>query len=126
MSEPTEFLGTDRKTVYAHCTRDENLEKLGLSFSLPIVYIILCSFFAFKTRKCPRNFNEAKAILDTFLCSFALLSSFFVKSSFFKNLHDFQDEIRVGCFSYTITFVILIRFFGPKLCALKNGRREQE
>ena len=119
-SEPTAFLGTDKKTVYVHCTGDENLEKVGVSFSLPLVCMILSSFFAFKTRKCPKNFNEAKAIMDTFVCSFALLS-FFVASSFFKNLHDFQHEIRIGCFCYAISFVILIRLFGPKVRALKNG-----
>ena len=125
ISEPTEFLGTDKETVYVHCTGDENLEKVGVSFSLPLVCMILSSFFAFKTRKCPKNFNEAKAIMDTFVCSFALLS-FFVASSFFKDLHDFQHEIRIGCFCYAISFVILIRLFGPKVRALTNRRRDQE
>ena len=125
ISEPTEFLGTDKETVYLHCTGDENLEKVGVSFSLPLVCMILSSFFAFKTRKCPKNFNEAKAIMDTFVCSFVLLS-FFVASSFFKDLHDFQHEIRIGCFCYAISVVILIRLFGPKVRALRNVRRDQE
>ena len=62
--EPTTKLPIQLKPyVELFCTLPK--ESLLIPLSINLILVLLCTFFGFKTRKLPENFNESKCI---FLC----------------------------------------------------------
>lgn len=59
----THELHTDLHTVMLTCA--ESTESLMTSLAFNFLLIALCTLYAFKTRKIPENFNEAKYISFT-------------------------------------------------------------
>lgn len=74
---------------------------------------LLCTFVAFKSRKLPQNYNEAKFI------SFALFVFNFIWLTFvsvFYGTPDGQHNVIINCFAIQASnFVILALIFWPKL-----------
>ncbi|XP_061629762.1 metabotropic glutamate receptor 3 [Phyllopteryx taeniolatus] len=101
-----------RQTVILKCNvRDASML---LSLSYDVLLVILCTIYAFKTRKCPENFNEAKFIgftmYTTCIIWLAFLPIFYVTSS------DYRVQTTTMCISVSLSgFVVLGCMFAPKV-----------
>ncbi|XP_049577938.1 metabotropic glutamate receptor 3 [Syngnathus scovelli] len=101
-----------RQTVILKCNvRDASML---LSLSYDVLLVILCTVYAFKTRKCPENFNEAKFIgftmYTTCIIWLAFLPIFYVTSS------DYRVQTTTMCISVSLSgFVVLGCMFAPKV-----------
>ncbi len=75
-----------RQTVILKCNVRDSSMLLSLSYD--VVLVVLCTVYAFKTRKCPENFNEAKFIgftmYTTCIIWLAFLPIFYVTSSDYR------------------------------------------
>ncbi|KAL9968369.1 hypothetical protein ACROYT_G026735 [Oculina patagonica] len=84
-----------------------------ISNAFIIFLSLLCTFVAFKSRKLPQNYNEAKFI------SFAMFVFNFVWLTFvgaFYGTPDGQHNVIINCFAILASnFAILSLIFGPKL-----------
>lgn len=84
-----------------------------ISNAFIIFLSLLCTFVAFKSRKLPQNYNEAKFI------SFAMFVFNFIWLTFvgaFYGTPDGQHNIIINCFAILASnFAILALLFGPKL-----------
>ncbi|GFR59267.1 metabotropic glutamate receptor [Elysia marginata] len=79
-----------------------------------IFLIILCTVYAFKTRKIPQNFNEAKYIAFT-MYSTCIVWVAFVPIYFGAN-HDFKIEVTSLCMCVNISATVaLFCLFAPKV-----------
>ena len=84
-----------------------------ISNAFIIFLSLLCTFVAFKSRKLPQNYNEAKFI------SFAMFVFNFIWLTFvgaFYGTPDGQHNVIINCFAILASnFAILALIFGPKL-----------
>ncbi|KAI1888163.1 hypothetical protein AGOR_G00182200 [Albula goreensis] len=101
-----------RETVILKCNVRDSSMLLSLSYD--VVLVVLCTVYAFKTRKCPENFNEAKFIgftmYTTCIIWLAFLPIFYVTSS------DYRVQTTTMCISVSLSgFVVLGCMFAPKV-----------
>lgn len=98
-------------TVYLDCSTS-NLD-FGLSQVYNFLLISMCTVYAFKTRKIPSNFNEAKYI------AFAMYASCIVWLAFLAVYYmeeEYDQKPLVLCVSVSlIAFVLLGCLYGPKV-----------
>ncbi|XP_053742570.1 metabotropic glutamate receptor 3 isoform X2 [Synchiropus splendidus] len=101
-----------RQTVILKCNVRDSSMLLSLGYD--VLLVILCTLYAFKTRKCPENFNEAKFIgftmYTTCIIWLAFLPIFYVTSS------DYRVQTTTMCISVSLSgFVVLGCMFAPKV-----------
>uniref|UniRef100_A0A3Q3GMF5 Metabotropic glutamate receptor 3 n=1 Tax=Labrus bergylta TaxID=56723 RepID=A0A3Q3GMF5_9LABR len=101
-----------RQTVILKCNVRDSSMLLSLGYD--VLLVILCTVYAFKTRKCPENFNEAKFIgftmYTTCIIWLAFLPIFYVTSS------DYRVQTTTMCISVSLSgFVVLGCMFAPKV-----------
>ncbi|KAE8616446.1 hypothetical protein XENTR_v10008809 [Xenopus tropicalis] len=101
-----------RETVILKCNVKDSSMLISLTYD--VVLVILCTVYAFKTRKCPENFNEAKFIgftmYTTCIIWLAFLPIFYVTSS------DYRVQTTTMCISVSLSgFVVLGCLFAPKV-----------
>ncbi|KAM3869811.1 metabotropic glutamate receptor 3 [Diretmus argenteus] len=101
-----------RQTVILKCNARDSSMLLSLGYD--VLLVILCTVYAFKTRKCPENFNEAKFIgftmYTTCIIWLAFLPIFYVTSS------DYRVQTTTMCISVSLSgFVVLGCMFAPKV-----------
>ncbi|KAG7454318.1 hypothetical protein MATL_G00258420 [Megalops atlanticus] len=101
-----------RETVILKCNVRDSSMLLSLAYD--VVLVVLCTVYAFKTRKCPENFNEAKFIgftmYTTCIIWLAFLPIFYVTSS------DYRVQTTTMCISVSLSgFVVLGCLFAPKV-----------
>ncbi|XP_014390348.1 PREDICTED: metabotropic glutamate receptor 3 isoform X1 [Myotis brandtii] len=101
-----------RETVILKCNVRDSSMLISLTYD--VVLVILCTVYAFKTRKCPENFNEAKFIgftmYTTCIIWLAFLPIFYVTSS------DYRVQTTTMCISVSLSgFVVLGCLFAPKV-----------
>ncbi|XP_034089489.1 metabotropic glutamate receptor 3 [Gymnodraco acuticeps] len=101
-----------RQTVILKCNMRDSSMLLSLGYD--VLLVILCTVYAFKTRKCPENFNEAKFIgftmYTTCIIWLAFLPIFYVTSS------DYRVQTTTMCISVSLSgFVVLGCMFAPKV-----------
>ncbi|XP_043564408.1 metabotropic glutamate receptor 3-like [Chiloscyllium plagiosum] len=101
-----------RDTVTLKCNTKESSMLTSLTYT--VVLIVLCTVYAFKTRKCPENFNEAKFIgftmYTTCIIWLAFLPIFYVTSS------DYRVQTTTMCISVSLSgSVVLGCLFAPKV-----------
>ncbi|XP_065139617.1 metabotropic glutamate receptor 3 [Paramisgurnus dabryanus] len=101
-----------RQTVILKCNVRDSSMLLSLTYD--VVLVVLCTIYAFKTRKCPENFNEAKFIgftmYTTCIIWLAFLPIFYVTSS------DYRVQTTTMCISVSLSgFVVLGCMFAPKV-----------
>ncbi|XP_023994983.2 metabotropic glutamate receptor 3, partial [Salvelinus sp. IW2-2015] len=101
-----------RQTVILKCNVRDSSMLLSLVYD--VLLVILCTVYAFKTRKCPENFNEAKFIgftmYTTCIIWLAFLPIFYVTSS------DYRVQTTTMCISVSLSgFVVLGCMFAPKV-----------
>ncbi|KAL4226726.1 Metabotropic glutamate receptor 3 [Mactra antiquata] len=109
------------RLYYPNGKRDEVILKCrteDLSFLVSLIYniilIIICTFYAIKTRKIPENFNESKFI------GFAMYTTCIIWLAFvpiyFGTLNSFQVQITTLCVSISLSAsVALVCLFTPKM-----------
>ncbi len=87
-----------------------------LSLAYNGVFLLLCVFFAFKTRKLPDNYNESKFISFCVYCTIVIWLAFI--PAYFA-VSDNSLQVMLISFSILITSsVILLCIFIPKVYAL--------
>ncbi|XP_023664733.2 metabotropic glutamate receptor 3-like isoform X1 [Paramormyrops kingsleyae] len=101
-----------RETVILKCNARDSSMLLSLAYD--VLLVVLCTVYAFKTRKCPENFNEAKFIgftmYTTCIIWLAFLPIFYVTSS------DYRVQTTTMCISVSLSgFVVLGCLFAPKV-----------
>ncbi|XP_043933412.1 metabotropic glutamate receptor 2 [Protopterus annectens] len=101
-----------REVVTLKCNNRDSSMLISLTYN--VVLIVLCTVYAFKTRKCPENFNEAKFIgftmYTTCIIWLAFLPIFYVTSS------DYRVQTTTMCISVSLSgSVVLGCLFSPKL-----------
>ncbi|XP_006834399.1 PREDICTED: metabotropic glutamate receptor 3 isoform X3 [Chrysochloris asiatica] len=101
-----------RETVILKCNVKDSSMLISLTYD--VLLVILCTVYAFKTRKCPENFNEAKFIgftmYTTCIIWLAFLPIFYVTSS------DYRVQTTTMCISVSLSgFVVLGCLFAPKV-----------
>ncbi|KAH3820653.1 metabotropic glutamate receptor 3-like [Dreissena polymorpha] len=106
------FPNGKRDEVILKC-RTEDLSFL-VSLIYNIILIIICTFYAIKTRKIPENFNESKFI------GFAMYTTCIIWLAFvpiyFGTLNSFQVQITTLCVSISLSAsVALVCLFTPKM-----------
>ncbi|KAM6474534.1 metabotropic glutamate receptor 2 isoform 1-T1 [Liasis olivaceus] len=101
-----------RYIVTLKCNNRDSSMLISLTYN--VLLIVLCTVYAFKTRKCPENFNEAKFIgftmYTTCIIWLAFLPIFYVTSS------DYRVQTTTMCISVSLSgTVVLGCLFTPKL-----------
>ncbi|XP_059800876.1 glutamate receptor, metabotropic 2a [Hypanus sabinus] len=101
-----------RDVVTLKCNTKESSMLTSLTYT--VILIVLCTVYAFKTRKCPENFNEAKFIgftmYTTCIIWLAFLPIFYVTSS------DYRVQTTTMCISVSLSgSVVLGCLFAPKI-----------
>ena len=107
-SEVTKYY--DDEYVYVIC-RTSSVEYL-LSISYNVLLMLLCTFYGFRTRKLPANFNEAKEVGWTMYATCVLWICFL--PLFYGTSPVYQTTVLLlnSCFNST---VLLIGIFGSKV-----------
>ena len=86
----TTLVYPDRKTVVLSCKSTNFAVVLSLLYNM--ILIIMCTVYAFKTRKIPENFNEAKYIAFT-MYSTCIVWLAFIPIYFGTNKSDFRVSL---------------------------------
>ncbi|XP_037071086.1 metabotropic glutamate receptor 2-like [Pollicipes pollicipes] len=100
-----------RTTVVITCGIGSLSQVVSLSYNM--VLIVLCTWYAFKTRKIPENFNEAKYI------GFTMYSTCIVWLAFvpiYVTTHEYKVQLASLCICVNISATVtLLCLFMPKL-----------
>ncbi|ELU03139.1 hypothetical protein CAPTEDRAFT_198326 [Capitella teleta] len=102
----------DRKTVVLRCRSNNVAVVLSLLYNM--VLIIMCTVYAFKTRKIPENFNEAKYIAFTMYSTCIVWLAFV--PIYFGTKNDFKIQIMALCMCISISATVQLGcLFVPKV-----------
>ena len=90
------------------------------------IFMLQCTFYAYKTRRFPENFNEASSIGLTMYANCLMWVSFVsVKLWLDSHNREIQEsELVVGIFCNAVSTVNVVGLFGPKLIRIFFGQRE--
>eukprot|EP00795_Rhopilema_esculentum_P007873 gene7873-13751_t len=90
------------------------------------IFMLQCTFYAYKTRRFPENFNEASSIGITMYANCLMWVSFVsVKLWLDSHNREIQEsELVVGIFCNAVSTVNAAGLFGPKLTRIFFGQRE--
>lgn len=115
--KPTSRETDNAQSLFLECSVGKDIFATLLSYNMFLM--ILCTIMAFKTRKFPRNFNEAKYI------GFTMYFTCFVWIIFFPSYlstGNGLDRIIWECTAVVLVgWITLIGLFGPKICHLVMG-----
>ncbi|KAJ0023883.1 hypothetical protein NQD34_003782 [Periophthalmus magnuspinnatus] len=101
-----------RDVVTLKCNSKDTSMLMSLTYNC--VLIILCTVYAFKTRKCPENFNEAKFIGFTMYTTCIIWLAF--QPIFYVTASDYRVQTTTMCISVSLSgSVVLGCLFAPKL-----------
>lgn len=101
-----------RDVVTLKCNSKDSSMLMSLTYNC--VLIILCTFYAFKTRKCPENFNEAKFIGFTMYTTCIIWLAF--QPIFYVTASDYRVQTTTMCISVSLSgSVVLGCLFAPKI-----------
>ncbi|XP_075142254.1 metabotropic glutamate receptor 3-like [Leptodactylus fuscus] len=111
-AEVTEYESLENKYSILRC-RSEDM-KILISLVYDALLILLCTVYAFKTRKYPENFNEAKCIGLTMYTTCIIWMAFLPVS--YVTFNNPKVQITTLCVSVSLcAFVILGGLYVPKL-----------
>ncbi|XP_062400749.1 glutamate receptor, metabotropic 2a [Sardina pilchardus] len=101
-----------RDIVTLKCNSKDASMLVSLTYNC--VLIILCTVYAFKTRKCPENFNEAKFIGFTMYTTCIIWLAF--QPIFYVTASDYRVQTTTMCISVSLSgSVVLGCLFAPKV-----------
>ncbi|XP_078619292.1 metabotropic glutamate receptor 3-like [Branchiostoma floridae x Branchiostoma japonicum] len=119
MSVPTGS-GDERGVELACLTRDNNLNEVVASILYNLFIILLCTYYAFKTRSLPACYNESRFIsfqvYTTVVLWVAFIATYFSMSTPIN-----RSICHAGALMVNDTSA-LICFFGPKIYAVYKGK----
>ncbi|CAH1776113.1 unnamed protein product [Owenia fusiformis] len=110
------------KSTYHFPTREENQlvceSAIGpqyiIGFMYPIVLIMVCTFYAFLTRRIPEAFNESKHIGFTMYTTCIIWLAFV--PIYFSTANNIEIRLATMCFSISLSGTVLLAcMFTPKL-----------
>lgn len=111
--------------VYAFCTADTRFP-FGMALGFMLKLNIICIIYAYKTRKLPQNFNEARYIY------FVSITMCLALSVIFPSYLVARGPIQVGIAAFSncaLSMILLLCLFGPKLfiilCRPQLNRKQQ-
>ncbi|XP_048879968.1 glutamate receptor, metabotropic 2a isoform X1 [Brienomyrus brachyistius] len=100
-----------RDIVILKCNSKDSSMLLSLTYDC--LLIVLCTVYAFKTRKCPENFNEAKFIGFTMYTTCIIWLAF--QPIFYVTASDYRVQTTTMCISVSLSgSVVLGCLFAPK------------
>ncbi|MBN3277158.1 GRM2 protein, partial [Polyodon spathula] len=100
-----------RDVVTLKCNNKDTSMLMSLTYNM--ILIILCTVYAFKTRKCPENFNEAKFIGFTMYTTCIIWLAF--QPIFYVTSSDYRVQTTTMCISVSLSgTVVLGCMFAPK------------
>ncbi|KAG7472470.1 hypothetical protein MATL_G00109040 [Megalops atlanticus] len=101
-----------RDVVTLRCNSKDSSMLVSLTYNC--VLIVLCTVYAFKTRKCPENFNEAKFIGFTMYTTCIIWLAF--QPIFYVTASDYRVQTTTMCISVSLSgSVVLGCLFAPKI-----------
>uniref|UniRef100_A0A8C9TQ53 Metabotropic glutamate receptor 2 n=1 Tax=Scleropages formosus TaxID=113540 RepID=A0A8C9TQ53_SCLFO len=101
-----------RDVVTLKCNSKDSSMLVSLTYNC--VLIVLCTVYAFKTRKCPENFNEAKFIGFTMYTTCIIWLAF--QPIFYVTASDYRVQTTTMCISVSLSgSVVLGCLFAPKI-----------
>eukprot|EP00794_Sanderia_malayensis_P004605 gene4605-5211_t len=104
---------SDRQYAEHYCKLDPITMVLNLLICL--IMMLACTWYAFKTRHFPKNYNESKSIMFTLYFS-CFIWGISVPTFILSNAQDsFFRAYTLAIFSELIAFVSLVGFFFPKI-----------
>ena len=97
-----------------------------INLSPAAAFMLTCTFYAYKTRNFPENFNETASIGFTLYISCILWAVFIPIKLWLQTTMDkvLAAEFAVGVFSNLIGLVTLFGLFGPKVYRIFCGNQE--
>ena len=111
-------------TVYRHYPTGENYMMLycntdayimSVNLCVCLVLMLACTWFAFKTRNFPKNFNESKSTMSTMYASCFAWGVFLPIFILSENKDNYARTYTIVMFCDVIAYVTLTGLFGPKL-----------
>ncbi|MCP4927536.1 MAG: hypothetical protein GY918_00580, partial [Gammaproteobacteria bacterium] len=107
------FIPASRDFIIWYC--DDGMAPLLLNLLLSVVFMICCTWYAFKTRNFPKNYNESKYIgitmYITCICWAVFLPTYFISSQ----RESFTRTHLMCIISILIATLNLIGLFGQKI-----------
>ena len=94
---------------------DENSYNFLLNLLPCSVFMLQCTYYAFKTRKFPQNFNEASSIGHTMYLNCVLWVAFIPAKLLLQSNTEYLSDMATGIFSSLIGLVSALGLFGPKV-----------
>ena len=101
----------NNRQVYAYCTTDTRFG-FGITIAFLLTLNVICIIFAYKTRKLPQNFNEARYIY------FVSITMCLVLCVIFPSYLVTRGPIQVGIAAFSncaLSMILLFCLFGPKI-----------
>ena len=113
-----------RNYVLLNCHVDHS--GFFLNLSLGVLFMFGSTWYAFKTRNFPRNFNESKYI-GISLYVICICWALFIPSIFVvKPSDEFVREYMISCLCIMVGFTLLSGLFIPKVKRLLNSLTESK
>ncbi len=103
----------NRQYAKLYCKLDPYTMALNLFICL--VMMLACTWYAFRTRHFPKNYNETKSIMFTLYVSCFIWGVFVPTFLMAKNQDVFFRTYTLAIFCELVAFVSLIGFFFPKV-----------
>ena len=106
-------LSEDRQHVVFRCK--ENSYNFFLNLLPCSIFMLQCTFYAYKTRRFPENFNEAASIGYTMYLNCILWAVFIPVKLWLQSDMEYLSDFAAGIFSSLIGLVSVFGLFGPKV-----------
>ena len=97
------------------------LQGLVISLAYNVILVIMCSFYAFKTRTLPDNFNESRYIALCVYTTLVIWLAFI--PTYFTTSRAYYQVILLSLALLMNATVTLLCMYTPKLYALRQERR---
>ena len=91
-----------------------------LNLFICLVIMLACTWYAFRTRHFPKNYNETKSIMYTLYFSCFAWGVFLPTYLLSDDLESFFRTYTLAIFCDVIGFISLVGFFGPKIHLLSR------
>ncbi|XP_066934975.1 metabotropic glutamate receptor 7-like [Clytia hemisphaerica] len=117
----------ERTRILLKCKGDSSPILMLLNLIISVVFMVSCTFLAFKTRHFPKNFNEAKDIGVTLYITCVIWSVFL--PAFFLTVPwrlEFVREYLMSGLAIVLGYTTLFGLFGRKLKILFTGDKADD
>ena len=104
---------TDKDYIMLYCNTNASIMNVNLCVCL--VLMLACTWFAFKTRNFPKNFNESKSTMLTMYASCFVWGVFLPIFILSNNKENYTRTYTIVIFCDIIAYVTLTGLFGPKI-----------